>query len=72
LSNELKDQNKARINGRLFYRILTIFMIQFLMSYYCVKYYYYQKTEVPAYQGVAVVILMCLMTGHMIIQKKVQ
>ena len=47
-------------------------MIQLIISSFCLRYYYWQPTEVPGYYGVAIVILMCLMSGHMIIQKKVQ
>ena len=67
----MEEEKITRRNGRLFFRILTLFMIQVLITMFCFDYYYWQKIPVPDYFGLAICILMCMLAMHMFVQKQV-
>lgn len=45
--------------------------MQFIIAMFTMDYYYWQPIPVPDYYGCAIVILMCLMGAHMLLQKQV-
>ena len=67
-----KIEKITRRNGRLLYKLIGVIMMQFIIAMFTMDYYYWQKVPVPDYYGCAIVILMCLMASHMLMQNRIR
>lgn len=64
--NSIKDDKITRRNGRLLTKLIGFVIMQFIIALYTMDFYYWQPIPAPNYYGCAIVILMCLMASHML------
>ena len=69
---QIRQDRITRRNGRLLYKLIGVLMMQFIITVFTFDWYYWQSIPVPDYYGCAIVILMCAMGAHMLMQKRIK
>jgi hypothetical protein len=70
--NNIKDDRITRRNGRLLTKLFGFVIMQFIIALYTMDFYYWQPIPPPNYYGCAIVILMCLMASHMLMNQRIK